>query len=189
MVVEPAHPPAAMMRVSNPVMRGLLRSPVGGPMRRQFMVLRFFGRKTGRRDDIPVVAHRLDGELYALTDAPWRNNFRDGADAEVTLDGHVTRMRGQLLDDPEAVAPLYARAIDHFGVKRAQRMLGLKIHTPVSAGDRGACRRCPALPPGRYPAHRQNLNPILDAREPMPAAGCCGAESGPIGRPRPGVSD
>ena len=60
------------------------------------MVLRFFGRKTGRRYDIPVVAHRLDGELYALTDAPWRNNFRDGADVEVTLDGHVTRMREQL---------------------------------------------------------------------------------------------
>jgi len=45
--------------VSNPVMRVLLRSPAGGPMRRQFMVLRFFGRKTGRRYDIPVVAHRL----------------------------------------------------------------------------------------------------------------------------------
>jgi hypothetical protein len=132
MAVEPAHPPAAMMRVGNPVVRGLLRSPVGGPMRRQFMVLRFFGRKTGRRYDIPVVAHRLDGELYALTDAPWRNNFRGGTDAEVTLDGHVTRMRGQLLDDPEAVAPLYARAIDHFGVKRAQRMLGLKIQTPAT---------------------------------------------------------
>lgn len=130
MPVEPAHPPAAMMRVSNPVMRGLLRSPVGGRMRRQFMVLRFFGRRTGRRYDVPVVAHRLDGELYALTDAAWRNNFRGGADVEVTLDGHVTRMRGQLLDDPEAVAPLYARAIDQFGVKRAQRMLGLKIHTP-----------------------------------------------------------
>lgn len=130
MGVEPAHPPAAMMRVSNPVMRGLLRSPAGGPMRRQFMVLRFFGRKTGRRYDIPVVAHRLDSELYALTDAAWRNNFRDGADVEVTLDGHVTRMRGQLLDDPEAVAPLYVRAIDHFGVKRARRMLGLKVHTP-----------------------------------------------------------
>jgi len=96
------------------------------------MVLRFFGRKTGRRYDIPVVAHRLDGELYALTDAPWRNNFRGGTDVEVTLDGHVTRMRGQLLDDPAAVAPLYAGAIDHFGVKRAQRMLGLKIHTPAT---------------------------------------------------------
>jgi hypothetical protein len=130
MPVEPAHPPAAMLRVSNPVVCGLLRSPVGGRMRRKFMVLRFFGRRTGRRYDVPVVAHRLDGELYALTDAAWRNNFRGGADVEVTLDGHVTRMRGQLLDDPEAVGPLYARAIDQFGVQRAQRMLGLKIHTP-----------------------------------------------------------
>jgi len=119
-----------MMRVSNPVMRGLLRSPAAGPLRRQFMVLRFFGRKTARRYDVPVVAHRLDGELYALTDAPWRNNFRGAADVEVTLDGHVTRMRGELVDDPETVAALYARAIDHFGVRRAQRMLGLKIHTP-----------------------------------------------------------
>lgn len=130
MAVEPAHPPAAMMRVSNPVVRGLLRSPASGRMRRQFMVLRFFGRRTGRRYDIPVVAHRLEGELYALTDAPWRKNFRGGTDVEVTLDGHVTRMRGELLDDPETVAPLYAGAIDYFGVKRAQRMLGLKVHTP-----------------------------------------------------------
>ena len=81
------------------------------------MVLRFFGRKTGRRYDVPVVAHRLDGELYALTDAVWRNNFRGGADVEVTLDGHVTRMWGQLLDDPEAVAPLYAGLFAAFGTK------------------------------------------------------------------------
>jgi hypothetical protein len=130
MAVEPAPLPAAMQRVNNSVIRGLLRSPAGGPLRRHFMVLRFFGRKTGRRYDIPVVAHRLNGELYALTHAPWRNNFRGGADVEVTLEGHVTRMQGQLLDDPEEVAPLYARAIDHFGVRRAQPMLGLKIHTP-----------------------------------------------------------
>ena len=120
------------MWVSNPLVRGLLRSPAGGRMRRQFMVLRFFGRKTGRRYDVPVVAHRLDGGRYALTDAPWRNNFPSGADVEVTLDGHATRMRGELLDDPQTVAPFHARAIDHFGVKRAQRMLGLKIHTPAT---------------------------------------------------------
>ncbi len=130
MPVEPVHPPAAMMRVSNPVVRLLLRSPFGGPMRKQFMVLRFTGRKTGRRYDVPVVAHRLGDELYSLTDARWRNNFRGGADVEVTLDGHVFRMRGQLIEDPESVAPIYARSIDQFGVKRAQRMLGIKIYTP-----------------------------------------------------------
>src|SRR5258708_28489078 len=83
--VEPAHPPAAMLRVSNPVVRLLLRSPVGGPMRKQFMVLRFTGRKTGRRYHIPVVSHRPGGELYSLTDARSRHNFRAGADVEATL--------------------------------------------------------------------------------------------------------
>jgi hypothetical protein len=121
-----------MVRAWNPVVRLLLRSPVGGPMRRQFMVLGFTGRKTGRRYDIPVVAHRQDGELYALTDARWRHNFRGGADVEVTLDGQATRMRGQLIEDPETVAPVYARSIERFGVKRAQRMLPIKIHTPAT---------------------------------------------------------
>ncbi len=88
------------------------------------------GRKTGRRYDVPVAAHRLGDELYSLGDARWHNNFRGGADVEVTLDGHVTSMRGQLIEDPESVAPIYARSIDQLGVKRAQRMLAIKIHTP-----------------------------------------------------------
>ncbi len=65
---------------------------------------------------------------------PWRNNFRGVADVEITLDGHVIRMRGQLLDDVATVALLYARAIDHFGLKRAQRILGLKIYAPGTPG-------------------------------------------------------
>ena len=97
---------------------------------RQFMVLRFYGRKSGRRYDIPVVAHRQGEQLYALTDARWRHNFRGGADVEVTLDGRVTRMRGQLIDEPGAVAPIYSHAIGQYGVKGAKRMLGLKILTP-----------------------------------------------------------
>ena len=113
-------------------MRLLLRTPVGGSMRKQFMVLRFTGRETGRRYDIPVTAHRLVGELYALTDARWRNNFRGGADVEVTLDGHITQMRGQLLDHPETVAPIYADIVGQLGVKRAQRMIGIKIHTSAT---------------------------------------------------------
>ena len=143
-----------MMRVGNPVMRGLLRSPAGGPVRRQFMVLRFFGRKTGRRYDIPVVAHRLDGELYALTDAPWRNNFRGGTDVEVTLDGHVTRMRGQLLDDPAAVAPLYAGAI---ALVHGSATIGLVQRPPaaVVALVRGAAFRR-FLWTGAIRAHRSH---------------------------------
>jgi hypothetical protein len=131
-IVVPAPPPAAFLRVSNPVVKFLLRTPLGGPMRGQFMVLSFTGRKTGRHYAVPVVAHRIGDDLYALTGSRWRLNFAEGKDADVTLDGRVTKMRGELLDDPEAVAPLYAGAIDHFGIKRSRRMLGLSINAPAT---------------------------------------------------------
>jgi hypothetical protein len=132
--VEPAHPPAALLRAGNPLMRLLLKSPLGGPLRRQFMVLRFAGRKSGRRYEIPVTAYRLNGTLYAATDAPWRSNFRGGWDVEVIVDGRVSRMVGELIDDPAAVAPIYARIIDQLGVRAAQRMMGIKIHTAQPPG-------------------------------------------------------
>lgn len=131
-VVVPSPPPAALLRVTNPVMKFLLRSPLAGLMRGQFMVLAFTGRKTGRRYAVPVVAHRIGGELYVLTSARWRYNFTGGRDADVTLDGQVRPMRGQLLDAPGQVAPLYASAIDHFGVKRSRTMLSLRINAPAT---------------------------------------------------------
>lgn len=103
--VTVSHPPTAVLRTVNPIMRLLLRTPVAGAAREQFMVVHFTGRKTGRRYAIPLSAHRIDGSLYAITSAPWKLNFRDGAAAEVFVDGKTTAMR----------------------VKRAQRMMGLKF--------------------------------------------------------------
>jgi hypothetical protein len=67
----------------------------------------------------------IDNQLYALTAAPWKNNFRDGADAEVLNDGKKTPMRGELITDPATVAELSHRCAESYGVKRAQRMMGL----------------------------------------------------------------
>ena len=130
MVIQPSHPPEALLRVLNPVMRWLLRSPLGGPARKQIMVLRFTGRKSGRAYEVPVSAHRIGGDLYALTGAGWRLNFRGGAGADVYLDGRTTRMRGELLDEPDVAAPIYARRIAEVGVQRAPRVMGVKVNTP-----------------------------------------------------------
>jgi hypothetical protein len=85
--VTAAHPPAALLRAVNPMLKLLLRTPLAGPMREQLMVLDFTGRKSGRQFAIPVSAHKIDGNLYALAGAPWKNNFRDGADTEVLHNG------------------------------------------------------------------------------------------------------
>ena len=128
--VTVGHPPQALLRTVNPILRFGLRTPLGGPLRKHFMVLNFTGRKTGRKFSIPVSAHRIDGELYAIANAGWKHNFRDGAEAQVVYGGKTTPMRGELITDPASVGALAHRGSQSYGVKRAQTMLGLKFREP-----------------------------------------------------------
>jgi hypothetical protein len=122
-----SHPPAAILRVVNPILRLVLRTPVLGAAVKQLMVVSFNGRKTGKQYAIPLSAHRIDNDLYALTGAPWKHNFRDGAAAQVLHDGKTTTMHGDLIQDPSVVADLYRRCSESYGVKGAQRMIGVKF--------------------------------------------------------------
>jgi hypothetical protein len=128
--VEVAHPPAVVVRVLNRVLLALVRTPLGRPVTRAVLVLRFTGRKTGRRYAIPVTAHRAEGSLMALTSAPWRVNFRGGRDVDVTFEGSTTPMRGVLVEYARTVAETYRRRIEELGVQQAQRQLGIKINVP-----------------------------------------------------------
>ena len=122
-----SHPPERLLHAVNPALRFLLRTPLAGAARKQLMVLNFTGRKSGRQYSIPVSAHRIDNDLYALASAGWKANFRDGATAEVLYDGKTTKMRGELIRDPATVADLSRRCAESYGAKNAQRMMGLKF--------------------------------------------------------------
>ena len=123
--VKISHPPDAFLRTVNKALRPLLRTPLAGPARKHLMVVSFNGRKSGRRYEIPVSAHRIDGDLYALASAPWTKNFRGGHTADILHDGKTTAMLGQIVEDRARVADLYHRCADAYGPKRAQRMMGL----------------------------------------------------------------
>lgn len=125
--VTVAHPPAGLLRAVNPLLRSLLGTPLRGPLGKSMMVLSFTGRKSGQRYSVPVSAHQLDNALYALAGAAWRLNFRGGATAEVLHDGKTTRMRGELIEDPAAVAEISRRCAESYGIKTAQRLMGLKF--------------------------------------------------------------
>ena len=120
-----SHPPEAVLRVVNPILKLLLRTPFVGAARNQFMVVDFTGRKSGRHYSIPLSAHLIDGILYATTGATWKNNFRDGAAAQVLHDGKTTTMRGELITDKALITDLYSRCAESYGVKRAERAMGL----------------------------------------------------------------
>jgi len=120
-----SHPPDAILRVFNPILKLLLHTPFAGPARNQLMVVNFTGRKSGRHYSIPLSAHVIDGVLFALTANPWQANFRNGAAAQVLHDGKSTAMRGELITDKAHVTDLYARSAESYGVKRAERAMGL----------------------------------------------------------------
>ena len=145
-----SHPPDAILRVVNPILRSLLRTPLMGAARRELMVVSFNGRKTGRRYSVPVSAHDIDGQLYALTGRPWGRNFRNGTTADVLHDGKTTAMHGDLIEDPAAVADLYHRSAESYGAKTAQRMMGMKFR------DQGV----PTLEDFREAVDREKLGAI-----------------------------
>jgi len=123
--ITPSHPPQAILRVVNPILARLLRTPFAGAARHQFMVVDFKGRKSGRPYSLVLTAHLIDGVLYALTGATWKVNFRDGAPAQVLHDGRSTAMRGELITDTAQVADLFARCAESYGVKKAERVMGI----------------------------------------------------------------
>jgi hypothetical protein len=120
-----SHPPAVVLRVVNPILKMVLHTPLAGPARNQLMVVNFTGRKSGRPYSLVLSAHVIDGILYAMTSATWKANFRDGATAHVLHGGKTTTMHGELITDRAHVADLFARCVEGYGVKRAERAMGL----------------------------------------------------------------
>ena len=118
-------PPATLIRLGNPLVRLLARSPLHEMLDGSVVLLHVTGRKTGRRYDVPVNYTDIDGRLTVVTIAGWRVNLRGGADVEVTWRGRRRRMHALLDEDPASVAVSYQTVIDHLGWDKARRHLGI----------------------------------------------------------------
>ncbi len=126
--VERTTPPLVFVKIVNPVLRRLLSSPLHGVVSRHLTLLHLTGRKTGRRFDIPVAYHDVDGVTTVFTNSRWRANLRGGADVEFHFRGRRRRAHAVLVEDPDTVARVYASVIDRLGWEPAQRQLGITIH-------------------------------------------------------------
>ena len=83
-----------------------------------------------KRVSIPVSAHVIGGQLYALANAGWKVNFRGGTPAQVVHGGTTTAMHGELIEDPDVIADLFHRAATGYGASKAQRNMGVKFRDP-----------------------------------------------------------
>jgi len=125
--VEEGQPPRLVIRLLNPVMRALLRSPLHGLASRQFLLLTITGRRTGRTYTIPVGRHGSGGTLVVYAAGGWRANLRGGAPVRVTLGGRERAGFATLEEDPDRVAQAYRTRLQELGLRDA-RQLGLKVN-------------------------------------------------------------
>ena len=116
-VARDARPPLMLVRLMNPAMRVLLRTPLGRLVR-PFALVEFNGRRTGRRYRVPVGWHEIDGGHVVFTPAPWRLNFCYGIPVTVWFRGRRREFTGTLDDDPDAVAAALQALADRRGTLR-----------------------------------------------------------------------
>lgn len=132
-MVRDARPPAALIRVLNPIMRFALRTQLGRLIG-SFALLEFSGRRSGRLYSLPVGWHDADGVRIVLSPAPWRANFVFSAPVVVHHRGRVLHLSGTLVGDPAEVA-CYINSVLAGGTPA--RQIGLQVppgHT-ISATD------------------------------------------------------
>lgn len=117
----PIRPPLRLLRVGNPLVRGVLRSPAHGLLSGRLIVLEYHGRKTGRTFAIPLrYAQLADRRLVALAVEPagkqWWRSFVEPRRAVVLHRGQRHELVGTLAEGTardaarEAYAARYPRS-------------------------------------------------------------------------------
>lgn len=116
-------PPAAwrlLMKLQNPFMKWLLRSPFHGLVSGMYVLITFTGRKSGTVYTTPVQYAQDGDKLYVVTSEGyvWWKNLRGGADVQVHLRGETCAGVADTSTTPEAVAYLVERVYPKLSEER-----------------------------------------------------------------------
>ena len=106
-------PPLRLLRIANPVVRGVLGSPVHRLLSGALVVLAYRGHRSGRGFRIPLrYAETPDGSIVAVAVRPerklWWRSFARPTDASLLVAGVSRAVTGRLLDGEERRAALRA---------------------------------------------------------------------------------
>lgn len=118
-------PPRPVLRVVNPALRVLLRSPLHPLLSKKLALLTVTGRRTGRSYTIPIGRHEDDGVFLVSVSGGWRYNLT--TPVKLTLDGREHSGKAEIVNDPHQVAQIFKMLYDHYGPNSAS-LLGLKVN-------------------------------------------------------------
>jgi deazaflavin-dependent oxidoreductase (nitroreductase family) len=91
------------LRIINPFMIPILRSPFHGLASRDTMLITFTGRKSGKQYTIPVSYIREENIITFLTPRSWSwwKNLRGNVEVTVHVKGRALRGRAEIVEDQE----------------------------------------------------------------------------------------
>jgi hypothetical protein len=127
-------PPPWIRRIANPIIKGLLRSPLHGLMSKRIMLLTFTGRKSGKEFITPIRYARDGDAILCFTDRPWWKNLRGGAPATIRMRGTDIAGTATVIEAPEAVLTGIKRFLAQNGAGQAG-IAGLKLDPSQSPTD------------------------------------------------------
>ena len=78
---------STIYRILNPIVKGVLRSPIHHFVSHQMMVITFTGRKTGRVYSTPVSYYQEGNHVYCFTHADWWKNLDGGSEVKLHIRG------------------------------------------------------------------------------------------------------
>jgi hypothetical protein len=133
---QPAGPPLPKIayRVVNPVLGGLLRSPLHSLISKRLMLLSFQGRKSGKRYTIPVGYLEKGSRIFVISHSSWSKNFGSGAPVSLRLRGKQVNGTARLIRDAGQIAEVVQMSVEQHGEEMARRMglIGAESATPTA---------------------------------------------------------
>lgn len=134
--VIPNKPPAffrTLMKIQNPVVKRLLKSPLHVIVSGTFMLITFTGRKSGTVYTTPVQYRRVEDTVYIITSAgyTWWKNLRGGADVHLRIRGRAYAGHAQTCTDAEDVDAIFAKVYPGFNAERRAGFVPGKVGIKV----------------------------------------------------------
>ena len=137
-------PPYWVLRAINVLMRRLLPTSIGASL--PMGLLRFSGRRSGRRYEVPVGVFPVDEGTVVFTDGKWLRNFSGGADAELVHRAKTQRVYGQTIEDPARIGG-WMRKVLASGVNPNQVGIAVPAGHTVTDSEAAALRKAILLVP------------------------------------------
>lgn len=114
--------PRFLMKVVNPLLKMVLNSPFHGKISHELMVLRWTGRKSGKRYATPVGYVYHEKHIYVFTHSQWYKNFTSSAPVTMHIAGKDVPGMARKVNDPAEIKHMIQILVKTHGKERAQQM-------------------------------------------------------------------